>query len=93
MLIGANVIMGVANATQLSFHVVMGELVPMKYRYVINAIMYSNFLLPNALEAQPNQSRSLLHPRKRPRLCYRLLDGSPLPVSVLARSILATRRH
>jgi hypothetical protein len=29
VLIGANVIMGVANATQLSFHVVMGELVPM----------------------------------------------------------------
>ncbi len=33
--------MGVANATQLSFHVVLGELVPMKYRYVINAIIYS----------------------------------------------------
>ena len=43
VLIGANVIMGVANATQLSFHVVMGELVPMKYRYVINAIIYSKW--------------------------------------------------
>lgn len=41
VLIGANVIMGVANATQLSFHVVMGELVPMKYRYIINAVIYS----------------------------------------------------
>jgi predicted MFS family arabinose efflux permease len=32
VLIGANVLCGVANATQLSFHVVMGELVPMKVR-------------------------------------------------------------
>ena len=41
VLIGANVIMGVANATQLSFHVVLGELVPMRHRYIMNAIIYS----------------------------------------------------
>ena len=41
VLIVANAICGFANATQLSFHVVMGELVPIKYRYLINAILYS----------------------------------------------------
>ncbi|KAK4949108.1 hypothetical protein LTR10_012481 [Elasticomyces elasticus] len=41
VLIGGNVICGVANATQMSFHVVMGELVPLRYRYKINAILYS----------------------------------------------------
>lgn len=47
VLIGAQVITAFANATQLSFHVVLGELVPMKYRYVINAIIYL-FCIPGS---------------------------------------------
>lgn len=39
--------MGVANATQLSFHVVLGELVPMRHRYMINAIIYA-FCIPGS---------------------------------------------
>ncbi|ROT39089.1 MFS general substrate transporter [Sodiomyces alkalinus F11] len=39
-LIGGNVFLGVASATQLSFHFVVGELLPMKYRYVGNGLMY-----------------------------------------------------
>ena len=35
-----SIICGIANATQLSFHIVMGELVPMKHRYMINAVIY-----------------------------------------------------
>jgi MFS family permease len=40
MLIGGNVLLGIATAPQLSFHFVMGELVPMKYRYLGGAILY-----------------------------------------------------
>ncbi|KAK4565373.1 hypothetical protein LTR86_003990 [Recurvomyces mirabilis] len=47
MLIVANAICGFANATQLSFHVVMGELVPIKHRYLINAILYV-FCIPGS---------------------------------------------
>jgi MFS family permease len=39
-LIGGNVLLGVATATQLSFHFVMGELVPIRYRYIGNAGLY-----------------------------------------------------
>ncbi|KAL2754806.1 hypothetical protein ACRALDRAFT_1082471 [Sodiomyces alcalophilus JCM 7366] len=39
-LIGGNVLLGMASATQLSFHFVVGELLPMKYRYMGNAVMY-----------------------------------------------------
>lgn len=31
---------GVASATQLSYHFVLGELVPIKYRYTATAILY-----------------------------------------------------
>jgi MFS family permease len=34
------VLLGVATAPQLSFHFVMGELVPMKYRYLGGAFLY-----------------------------------------------------
>jgi hypothetical protein len=40
MLIGGNVLLRISTAPQLSFHFVMGELVPMKYRYVCNAFLY-----------------------------------------------------
>ncbi|CAK7242789.1 MAG: hypothetical protein STHCBS139747_004291 [Sporothrix thermara] len=40
VLIGGNVLLGLASATQLSFHYVMGELVPMRYRYVGTALLY-----------------------------------------------------
>ncbi|CAK7238471.1 hypothetical protein SEUCBS140593_010722 [Sporothrix eucalyptigena] len=40
VLIGGNVLLGVATSTQLSFHYVMGELVPMKYRYLGLALLY-----------------------------------------------------
>ncbi|EON67606.1 hypothetical protein W97_06974 [Coniosporium apollinis CBS 100218] len=47
MLIGGNVLLGIATATQLSFHFVMGELVPMKYRYMGNAFLYI-FCIPGS---------------------------------------------
>ncbi|CAK7210045.1 hypothetical protein SCUCBS95973_000659 [Sporothrix curviconia] len=40
VLIGGNVLLGLSSATQLSFHYVMGELVPMRYRYLGNAFLY-----------------------------------------------------
>ncbi|KAF2668524.1 siderophore iron transporter [Microthyrium microscopicum] len=40
VLIGGNVLLGISTATQLCFHFVMGELVPMKYRYTGGAILY-----------------------------------------------------
>ncbi|CAK7198048.1 hypothetical protein SEUCBS139899_000706 [Sporothrix eucalyptigena] len=40
VLIGGNVLLGLSSATQLSFHYVMGELVPMRYRYIGNAFLY-----------------------------------------------------
>ncbi|CAK7200126.1 hypothetical protein SEUCBS139899_002816 [Sporothrix eucalyptigena] len=40
MLIGGNVLLGMATATQMSFHFVMGELVPMRFRYIGNAFLY-----------------------------------------------------
>ncbi|KAK5709650.1 hypothetical protein LTR17_019586 [Elasticomyces elasticus] len=49
VLIGGNVICGIANATQMSFHVVMGELVPLRYRYKINAILYISCIPASAL--------------------------------------------
>ncbi|CAK7240395.1 MAG: hypothetical protein STHCBS139747_001834 [Sporothrix thermara] len=39
-LIGGMTIIGIAAATQLSYYYVMGELVPMKYRFVGNAYVY-----------------------------------------------------
>ncbi|CAK7219829.1 hypothetical protein SBRCBS47491_003983 [Sporothrix bragantina] len=47
MLIGGNVLLGAASSTQLSFHYVMGELVPMKYRYLGLALLYP-FCIPFA---------------------------------------------
>ncbi|KAF2015910.1 siderophore iron transporter [Aaosphaeria arxii CBS 175.79] len=40
-LIGGNVLLAAATATQLSFHFVIGELVPMKHRYVAIGIIYA----------------------------------------------------
>ncbi|KAF2403745.1 MFS general substrate transporter [Trichodelitschia bisporula] len=40
VLIGGNVLLGVASATQLCFHFAIGELVPMKYRYYGNSAIY-----------------------------------------------------
>lgn len=39
-MIGGMTIVGIAAATQLSYYYVMGELVPMKYRFVANAYIY-----------------------------------------------------
>ncbi|KIW77150.1 hypothetical protein Z517_09596 [Fonsecaea pedrosoi CBS 271.37] len=39
-LIGGNVFLGVATSTQLSYHFVMGELVPMRYRYFATGSLY-----------------------------------------------------
>ncbi|KAB5531436.1 fungal trichothecene efflux pump [Coniochaeta sp. 2T2.1] len=39
-LIGGNVLLGVGTAAQLSFHYVLGEIVPMKYRYYAGAAIY-----------------------------------------------------
>lgn len=36
-LIGGNVLLGIATATQMSYHFVFGELVPLKYRYTATA--------------------------------------------------------
>ena len=47
MLIGGNVLLGIATAPQLSFHFVMGELVPMKYRFLGGAFLYL-FPLPTS---------------------------------------------
>lgn len=46
-LIGANVMIGLAASAQTSFAFVIGELVPMKHRYMIGGIMYL-FSLPAA---------------------------------------------
>ena len=40
VLIGGNVFLGIASATQLSYHFVLGELVPTKYRYSAVAVLY-----------------------------------------------------
>ncbi|KAF2007579.1 MFS general substrate transporter [Amniculicola lignicola CBS 123094] len=40
-LIGGNVLLAAATATQLSFHFVIGELVPMKYRYSAIGLIYA----------------------------------------------------
>ncbi|CAK7233639.1 hypothetical protein SCUCBS95973_008662 [Sporothrix curviconia] len=47
VLIGGNVLLGAASLTQLSFHYVMGELVPIKYRYLGLALLYA-FCIPFA---------------------------------------------
>ncbi|KXJ90089.1 fungal trichothecene efflux pump [Microdochium bolleyi] len=47
MLIGGNVLLGIATGPQLSFHFVMGELVPMKYRFLGNAFLYL-FCIPGS---------------------------------------------
>ena len=47
MLIGGNVLLGIATAPQLSFHFVVGELVPMKYRFFAGAFLYL-FPLPTS---------------------------------------------
>ncbi|PGH27528.1 hypothetical protein AJ80_00769 [Polytolypa hystricis UAMH7299] len=47
VLIGGNVLLGAATATQLSFHFVMGELVPVRHRYVANAVVYL-FTIPGS---------------------------------------------
>ena len=44
-LIGGNTLIGVAAAAQLSYYYVMGELVPMKYRFTGNGFCYL-FTLP-----------------------------------------------
>lgn len=40
ILIGGNVLLGVCSATQMSFHFVIGELIPLRYRYIGNAVLY-----------------------------------------------------
>ncbi|OIW22509.1 MFS general substrate transporter [Coniochaeta ligniaria NRRL 30616] len=40
VLIGGNVLLGVGTAAQLSFHYVVGEIVPIKYRYLASAGVY-----------------------------------------------------
>jgi len=39
-LIGATTIIGIAASSQLSYYYILGELVPMKYRFLANAIVY-----------------------------------------------------
>ncbi|OQV10662.1 hypothetical protein CLAIMM_14629 [Cladophialophora immunda] len=46
-LIGGNVFLGVASSTQLSFYIVMGELVPMKHRYLATSALYI-FVIPGS---------------------------------------------
>ncbi|PGH00780.1 hypothetical protein AJ80_09119 [Polytolypa hystricis UAMH7299] len=46
-LIGGTTLIGLASSTQLSYYYVMGELVPMKYRFLGNGIMYI-FTLPGS---------------------------------------------
>jgi MFS family permease len=38
---GGNILLGISSATQLSWHFVIGELVPMKHRYFAHAFMYA----------------------------------------------------
>ncbi|KAL2212630.1 MFS general substrate transporter [Sarocladium strictum] len=47
VLIGGNVLLGICSATQMSFHFVMGELVPLKYRYIGIAVLYF-FTIPGS---------------------------------------------
>lgn len=47
VLIGAMTLIGLAASTQLSFHFTMGELVPIKYRFIGNSFLYM-FTLPGA---------------------------------------------
>ncbi|CAG9993119.1 unnamed protein product [Clonostachys byssicola] len=48
MLIGGNVLLGICSATQMGFHFVLGELIPLKWRYVGNAFLYL-FTIPSGL--------------------------------------------
>jgi MFS family permease len=51
VLIGGNVLMGLAAATQTSTPAVLGELIPMKHRFLVTGIMYTAFVLPNTFGA------------------------------------------
>ncbi|TPX09104.1 uncharacterized protein E0L32_001633 [Thyridium curvatum] len=46
-LIGGSALLGISSATQLSFHYVMGEIVPIRYRYLGSAAVYI-FCIPGS---------------------------------------------
>ena len=60
-LIGAEVFIGIAAGFQISFFWVVGELVPMKYRYLASSGAYSSPSLPTPW---PRRSPSLSRPRQ-----------------------------
>ncbi|KAH7077475.1 fungal trichothecene efflux pump [Paraphoma chrysanthemicola] len=51
ILIGGNVLMGLAASTQTSTPAILGELLPMKHRFGVTGLFFTIFVLPNAFGA------------------------------------------
>ncbi|KAH7088006.1 fungal trichothecene efflux pump [Paraphoma chrysanthemicola] len=51
ILIGGNVLMGLAASTQTSTPALLGELLPMKHRFAITGLFFTIFVLPNTFGA------------------------------------------
>lgn len=47
ILIAGNVLLGLAASTQTSTPAVLGELIPMKHRFLVTGLMYTGFVFPN----------------------------------------------
>jgi MFS family permease len=74
VLIGGNVLMGVASSAQTSYCYVMGELVPVKYRYLTTSVLYL-FALPSVFGPAISYSFLERNPRHGWRYAYYLQIG------------------
>ncbi|KAF2499360.1 MFS general substrate transporter [Lophium mytilinum] len=71
-LIGGGTLIGLGAATQLSYYYIMGELVPMKYRFIGNAAMYI-FTIPGSGFAPAIGNALILHTKSGWRGLYYIL--------------------
>lgn len=69
------VFLGIASAPQLSFHFVLGELIPVKWRYVGNATLYIFTIAGSGLGPAIAYSFVVKHPNVSWRGVYWLLLG------------------
>ncbi|KAL4861631.1 fungal trichothecene efflux pump [Aspergillus spectabilis] len=74
VLIGGNVLMGVASSAQISYCYVLGELVPVKYRYLATSALYL-FALPSVFGPAISYSFLELNPQHGWRYAYYLQIG------------------
>lgn len=73
-LIAANVFLGLASSTQLSYHYVLGELVPLKHRYLATGILYM-FTLPGSGFGPIIADSILTYHNNNWRILYYILIG------------------